>query len=279
MHPFLDYRIYLYLKQRHVPIGIYYRDAYWKFPDYFKIRGAKRVEVLLRYRSDLLLYNHIASVLFFPTSSLASVFDTRIPKIILPPGGENKIDKKRDLCQPVRAIYVGGITSRYGLDLLLQSFQLVNQNHQVILELVCRREEFDVISNDRGYLLGFPWLNVHHISGEALEELYNTVHFGVVPRLKDRYNDLAMPVKLFEYLSFGLPVIVTHCHEMSQFVKENGCGLVCKDDPESLAESIQQLIGDPDLYRVLSRNAVQAILHGNLWEDRARTVAHLLSGE
>ena len=32
VHPFLDYRIYLYLNRKHVPIGIYYRDAYWKFP-------------------------------------------------------------------------------------------------------------------------------------------------------------------------------------------------------------------------------------------------------
>lgn len=279
VHPFLDYSIYLYLKRRGIPIGIFYADAYWRFPDYFNVRGIKRAELLLRYKSDLWLYNRVASALFFPSSSFADTFDTRISKVILPPGGENRVDTERDLSQPVRAIYVGGITYRYGFDLLLRCFGLINQSRQAVLELVCRKQELDTASNDIRRLLDSPWLNIHHISGEALEALYGTVHIGVVPIRRDAYNDMAMPVKLFEYLSFGLPVVVTDCPEMSRFVKKNGCGLVCKDDAQSLAKSIRLLISDRDLYKRLSRSAMRTILQDNLWEDRARTVVHVLSGE
>lgn len=279
VHPFLDYSIYLYLRQRHVPIGIYYRDAYWKFADYFNKKGVKRLELSLRYRSDLCLYKHAASVLFFPTSSLADLFTVRIPKIILPPGGEERVCEEKTLTQPVRGIYVGGITHRYGFDLLLKAFELLNQHHPILLEVICRKDELALVPRGMRSLLKVPWLNIHHVSGERIAELYRTSDFGVIPLYRDAYNNLAMPVKLFEYLSYRLPVIATHCNEMSRFVNENNCGLVCKDTPESLAESIETLITAPGLYDRLSEGASQAIHAGNSWDDRAATVASTLCGK
>ena len=276
VHPFLDYSIYLYLRQRRIPIGIYYRDAYWRFADYFNKKGLKRLELLLRYRNDLWLYKHVASALFFPTSSLADLFRVRVPKVILPPGGEDEFSKRKILTEPITGIYVGGITHRYGIDLLLKAFQLLNQHRPFLLELICRKDELALLPRGTRSLLEASWVNIYHTSGDKLAELYEQSHFGVIPIYRDSYNDLAMPVKLFEYLSYGLPVIATNCNEMSRFIRENRCGLVCEDTPESLAESIRALITDPALYDRLSKGAVQAIANGNTWNDRARTVATTL---
>ena len=279
LHPFVDYNIYLYIKKQHIPIAIYYRDAYWKFSEYFNKRGIKKLELLLRYRADLFLYNHIASVIFFPTSTLANMFNIRVKKLCLPPGGENKFKNRNNLISsPLKGIYVGGINFRYGFDILLHAFSLVNNRQRVELELVCRDKEFKNISKEMKNFIDCSWINIHHISGKVLERLYYKAHFGIIPRRKDKYNDLAIPVKLFEYLSFGIPVIVTDCNEMGRFVKKNECGLVCKDTPESLADSILKLINDFGLYEYLSKKAKKTILNGNLWIDRAKTVESILVG-
>ena len=92
-----------------------------------------------------------------------------------------------------------------------------------------------------------------------------------------KYYNL-IPVKLFEYLSFGIPVIVTDCNEMGRFVEKNECGLVCKDTPKSLADSILRLTNNFGLYEYFSKNTKKTILNGNLWEDRAKKVESILIG-
>lgn len=99
----------------------------------------------------------------------------------------------------------------------------------------------------------------------------------MIPRPKSLYNDLAMPVKLFEYLSYGLPIVTTNCTEMANFVSHNQVGLIAEDSAPSLADRILQLVEDKALYDQLRRNVRQTLENGNLWTDRARFVAQQLA--
>jgi glycosyltransferase involved in cell wall biosynthesis len=279
VHPIVDYRILLGLRHWGIPIGIYYRDAYWMFPEYFPYKGIKRLELIFRYRLDLLLFAKTASIMFFPTASLANLFKLKVCKAILPPGGEYKPVNRsiKANMHPLRAIYVGGVSWRYGTHLMLEALRIVNQKEVLIsLDIVCRKNELDVLPQQTKALLHEPWIRVHHIAGSALQDLYSKCHIGLIPLLKDAYNDLALPVKLFEYLSFGLAVLATNCEEMRKFIELCGCGLVCEDDAQSMAEALRLLVYHPDLLRQLSERAVQVILDGNLWEDRAKVVANTL---
>lgn len=276
VHPIVDYRILFDLWRRGVPVGIFYRDAYWKFSDYFPYRGKKRLELLLRYNTDLFLFSKVASALFFPTASLASLFKVKVPTVILPPGGEHK-SVRRVLACPLRAIYVGEVGHRYGTDLMLKALQLVNQEKtHLVLDFVCRKSELEALPPETKKLLQVPWVNIHHISGDKLQSVYSNCHIGLIPRLKNAYNDLALPIKLFEYLSFGVAVVATACEETRNFIEANDCGLVCKDDAQSLANALRLLIDDPNLLRWLGDRARETILNGNLWEDRAKTAASVL---
>ena len=276
LNPFVDYRILLGIHKRKIPIGVFYRDAYWKFKDYFAYKGLKRIELLLRYRVDLLFLARFVAVVFFPTQSLADLFNFRVPKVILPPAGEYKA-LARAFNLPLRAVYVGGITRRYGIGIMLEALKMINDGEvKVVLELVCRESEMDTLSPDLKGLLREPWVSISHISGDALTPIYARSHVGLIPLLKDAYNDLAMPVKLFDYLSFGLPVVVTDCVEMAEFVQKHQCGLVCKDTPTSLADAISALL-EENTWKEVSSHAERALLAGNLWEDRARLVAQYLN--
>jgi len=67
--------------------------------------------------------------------------------------------------------------------------------------------------------------------------------------------DKQPPLKTIEYLACSLPVIATETAGNRQFIAHEKNGLLTKDDPNSLSETIIRLSKDADLRATLSRNA------------------------
>lgn len=90
------------------------------------------------------------------------------------------------------------------------------------------------------------------------------------------------PLKLFESLACGRPVIVTDLPSLAQFVTENQCGLVVPvDDCRSLAEAVSALSSDPELARQLGCRGA-AVLQEHSWDRRSQDthefITSMLSG-
>jgi len=277
VHPIIDYAFYLLLWANKVPTGVYYTDAYWKFPDLFPRAPFRRLFLLLRYRFDLLIFSRAASLFFFPTESMADVFQLRRPKVVLPFGGEVLFPDSCTRPEIDTAIYVGGIARRYGAAVLLEAFDLINERTRLNLELVCREDELEREQAVFAPYSSAGWLHIHHLSGDALHGVYRKSDLAIIPLLKNVYNDIVIPVKMFEYLSHGLPIVATNCTETANFITHNRVGRIARDNPASLAEKILQLVNDPELDRELRCNARRTLEDGNLWTDRARLVAQQLT--
>ena len=72
----------------------------------------------------------------------------------------------------------------------------------------------------------------------------------VIPHPDIDYMDVILPVKLFDSLAAGRPLVVTPRRETARIVEPNGVGLVsADDDPASIAEPIARLLGDEALAR------------------------------
>ena len=142
VHPVWDYLLYKKVNERRIPTGIFYCDAYWLLaPEWIRQPPLRRWLLVQRYRLDLLIFGHFARVVFFPSSSFAEYFDAQQRKAILYPGAMN-LDRAILNAEHARAksnivIYVGSITPRYGLDILLEALELANREIRVVLELVC----------------------------------------------------------------------------------------------------------------------------------------------
>ena len=279
VHPVWDHLLYCFLAKSRLPLGIFYRDAYWKLASWYSYKGLKTRYPRLRYRLDLLVFSMTATIVFFPSQTMANLFSLAPPQVPLPPGGQ--IMARESYLRPVdetkTVVYVGGISQRYGPEILLQACDLANKKAALNLELVCRQDEFIQQRPIFANYDGAEWLHVHHLTGENLKQVYRRSDIAVIPLLKDIYNDLAMPVKLFEYLSYGLPTVTTNCTEMANFVSRNQVGLIAEHNALSLADRILQLVEDKALYDQLRRNARQTLENGNLWTDRARFVAEQLA--
>jgi glycosyltransferase involved in cell wall biosynthesis len=78
------------------------------------------------------------------------------------------------------------------------------------------------------------------------------------------------PLKLFETLACGVPIIVTDFPGQADLVNEHGCGLVIEpNNPEVLAKAVSYLYHHPDERNSMGVNGKNAIQRGHSWDKRA----------
>lgn len=93
----------------------------------------------------------------------------------------------------------------------------------------------------------------------------------------------SLPIKMFEYMSAGIPVIASNFPLWRDIVEGSRCG-VCVDplDSVQIARAIDELIGDPRKARQMGQNGRRAVIERYNWtvEEKKLQAYYLrLSGE
>src|SRR5690606_19187840 len=121
-----------------------------------------------------------------------------------------------------------------------------------------------------------PWLDLKHLASDELLPEMNRARVAVIPIKPTDYPSIS--VKLFEYLSYGVPVMATPWRSLADFITTHGCGEVVDADPALWADALGRLLQDEARAAQLSQAALTAIRHGHTWQDRARQVLEALTG-
>lgn len=285
----IDLRLLRKLHKMHVPIALFYRDAYWKFPEFSMgqekrdlVNRTKRIVIKWMQQRDWKVFRRVCSHIFFPSDTMAEHFDCE-NKSALPPGAVS--DRQTDITAEQERIckadvlhyfYVGAASKRYGIDLLMSAFKEVNADGLCAkLICVCPENQWKEYYGDRAPQ--GEWLELHHVSGdEKLAPLYEKADVCIVAALRCTYNDFGIPIKLFEYFSYRKPVAVTNCVEALRILEHTKAGWVFEDNAEALKKLILQLDADRAAVLEAKKNSIAA-LEENTWEKRAQTVIDILS--
>ena len=76
----------------------------------------------------------------------------------------------------------------------------------------------------------------------------------------------ALPVKMFEYMAAGIPVIASDFPLWRRIVEEAECGLLVDPlHPAAIAAAIDRLVGDPEMARRMGENGRRAVLERYNW--------------
>lgn len=276
LHSF-DIRLIKRIHAMGIPVGYFFRDAYYKLGKEFY--GTKKQSLIrwlknkylraLYYRNEKLLF-HAVDIVYFPTMTMAGYFSYRDMRA-LPPAGEKpveEIDKKKGFT----GIYVGGISPSYGTNLMLEAYQILNskEGQEYPLYLVCRETEQKNLPPEYEKC---SWLKIFHASGaKELAPLYEKADVALLPRTDSPYNDLSFSVKVFEYMQHALPIVACGSKEMALIIKKYHMGGVTGFTPEKFAETVRSLLENEEEYRRCSQNARNALLNENLWIHRVKTV-------
>lgn len=99
---------------------------------------------------------------------------------------------------------------------------------------------------------------------------------GVVPTRAGGSQELSTsPLKLFEYLACGLPVVASDVPALREILTEGESGLFFREgDPEALAVALRRATSEPGLHQRLRAGGLRAA-EGRSWEARARRILAL----
>lgn len=278
LHMFLDRRFFRFLHNRNIPIGVFYRDVYWVFPEYTEVTGKAVAAVMRRlYIWDIATYNRFAKVLFLPSVKMAPFIPSLdAPRIIaLPPGAPVRTDsdQPKDKNAPLRLLYVGNVGgSHYRISALLEALK---DNPHASLKIVTRKEEWEKARSQYGELIGQNVAVVHE-TPDKLDPHYRNADIAMLFVEPQEYRDFAVPFKLFEYLGYGKPVIASDKTFAGDLISQSGSGWTIPYSSQALSDLLAQLIEEPETVAVAT-NKARELGAANSWENRAREVAAALT--
>lgn len=114
------------------------------------------------------------------------------------------------------------------------------------------------------------WRNVlffGKIPFDEVQDIYKKTSIGLILYNNVGQYYLSYAVKLFEYMSHGIPVIMPDFGEWVQFNQENKCGInVDPTNSKAVAEAIKYLTENPKESEMLGMNGVRAIHEKYSWD-------------
>jgi glycosyltransferase involved in cell wall biosynthesis len=111
---------------------------------------------------------------------------------------------------------------------------------------------------------------------EQVPELLAKVKVGVIPLQPIPNYREAYPVKLFEYMAAGLPVVATDVPRWRELLEAYDCGLCFPaGSPRGLGEAIAALLADDERARSMSERARRAAEQHYSWDSQAAALLDL----
>jgi len=181
--------------------------------------------------------------------------------------------------QRLRAVtYVGGILPDRGIRELVTAMSLLPQDLDVTLQLA--GEFFPAAFKEELSLLP-GWSKVEALGlldRTRIATLLGSVRAGIVAFLPEPNHVYALPHKLFEYMSAGIPVIASDFPLWRKIVHDIGAGLmVDPSDPKSLADAIAFVMTHSDEAEAMGRRGREAVEKYYNWEQEQKKLLHFYS--
>jgi glycosyltransferase involved in cell wall biosynthesis len=254
------------------PVGVYFRDAYQFFRDIYPRRYRRQLLTDLIWRVTMPMTRMVATHRFVPSAGLAEVMRLKDP-ILLTPGADPETPNLGAGAEPLVA-YVGGNGWADGFDTLVEAVTLVRSEVPDARLLAVTA----ALSPER--LARLPdWVETRQAGRAEIPDLVKDARLFVIPRPITTYTDLAIPLKLWDYLSMGKPIVATEAVETAKILSASGGGIVTPATPRGLADGLLELLRDQELANAMaSRARAFACSPANTWDARAATIIESMLG-
>ncbi len=176
--------------------------------------------------------------------------------------------------------FAGSFRPWHGIDDMLDAFKILVDKTQTDAHLLLvgdgpMREEFEEKArrfglHDRVHITGM-------VPHKEVPEWLQGATMAVAP-----YPDLEhfyfSPLKLYEFLALGLPVVATDVGQIRDVIPNGDIGLLCPPGcPESLATAMAELIADGDRSKVLGEAGRDWVLEHATWQRRVKDILDRVS--
>jgi len=173
-------------------------------------------------------------------------------------------------------VYVGGISKLRGAVEMVRALEYLERVEDLRLDLIGR---FEPSSLERELQALPGYRRVRYLGWLQPKDIYKhlqTADIGLVCLHPDPRYVVGWPVKLFEYMAAGLPVIASNFPLWQEIVEGNRCG-ICVDplNPKEIAGAIEYLITHPEEARQMGENGRRAVEEKYNWEKEGKKLLKL----
>jgi glycosyltransferase involved in cell wall biosynthesis len=244
------------------------------FPDFIRhiVRFLADIEerILIRFADVVITVDQILYKEYKKYHKIAHII-SNYPKL--------ELFRSNDLNSENKGIvYVGGISRDRGI------YQMIDVANKANVKLICVGNFTDELNKKEinNFLAENPTKNVvftGHVSHLKVVEYINNSKVSLcvlqpIPRYKK-----AVPIKLFEYMACGKPVVVSNFTEIRKVVKEANCGiLVDPANVDEIANAILYLLKHPEEAKRMGENGRIAVEEKYNWEKMEKRLLEVYKG-
>jgi glycosyltransferase involved in cell wall biosynthesis len=169
-------------------------------------------------------------------------------------------------------IYCGGITEQRGVFKILESICLVKLTIPNIKVLIIGKFASKELRENLEKYISKNNLNLNlelksQVNYSEISKYYNQSRIGIVTLFPIKTFKICMPIKVFEYMAFGLPIVGSDFGPIKKFVEADNCGILVNPlDVRMISEAIIKLLRNKKLYSLYSDNGRKATLEKYKWE-------------
>lgn len=170
-------------------------------------------------------------------------------------------------------LYIGGFDLHRGLESVIEAMPKVLHKHPGALLVMVgdgrNRDELESLAQKHAITS-----NVRFEGWQPFDSVRSYVtgcDIGLVPHLRTPHTDATIPHKLFHYMYFEKPAVVTDCRPLKRIVENEGAGLVYKSGNSSeLADAILTLAASPDRAAEMGIRGRESVRERLNWDVTAR---------
>jgi len=216
-----------------------------------ELNGLHGIEKTLTKKLEKLLIKHADKVITVSDSianEYVKLYSIPKPSLVLNTPPYKEITKKEIFRETLGIkenqtifLYQGGLSKGRGIEILLETFQNIDDNKSVIIFMGYGTLENIIKENTTKY----ENIYFHEaVNPDVLLNYTSSADFGISTIENSCLSYYyCLPNKMFEYFMADIPVIVSNLYEMKKIVEENHIGIVAKDNtPEGLQNAIKEAV-------------------------------------
>ena len=187
---------------------------------------------------------------------------------------DKPVEPKRMSSDPFVIGFVGSLRPWHGLDVLAESFRLLHERVPSCQLLVVG--DGPCASNIHNMLSEHNLLSNAELTGavkpEAIPELLARMDVAVAP-YPEAKKFYFSPLKVYEYMAAGIPVVVSRIGQLESLVENGRNGLTCTPgDAKSFSQALEQIYLDPALAKRLGKAGRRTIREHHTWNKVLKNI-------